>query len=126
MVIQHIFKIIFIAGAFFIINSCANKMSSNIENGLIGPVVISEKSQTMNLEERMRHYNLDIISKENTLFLYDPNSKTKKRLYLRNNQCFFVLEEAFEIEYLQDEKQINIHFQDGADDIDTLVKVNND
>jgi hypothetical protein len=45
---------------------------------------------------------------------------------LRNNQRFFVLEEAIEIEYLQDKKQINIHSQDGADDIDTLVKVNND
>ena len=72
-----------------------------------------------------KEYTLDIISKENTLFLYDPNLKTKKRLYLKNNQRFFFLEDAIEIEYLQDEKQINIHSQDD-DDIDKLVKVNND
>ena len=72
-----------------------------------------------------KEYTLDIISKENTLFLYDPNLKTKKRLYLKNNQRFFFLEDAIEIEYLQDEKQINIHAQDD-DDIDKLVKANND
>lgn len=70
-----------------------------------------------------KEYSLDIISKENSLFLYDPDLKTKKRLYLGKNQRFFVLEEAIEIEYLHNKNQINIHSQDGSDVIDKLVKI---
>ena len=43
-------------------SGCSNDKTTNIENGLRGPVVISERSQTMNLEERMRHYNVPAVS----------------------------------------------------------------
>ena len=55
-------NIIFATVVLFMMSGCSNDQTTNIENGLRGPVVISEKSQTMNLEERMRHYNVPAVS----------------------------------------------------------------
>ena len=67
-------------------------------------------------------YSLKIRSKDNSLYLYDDKFKSEKKLYLGANRRFFVLEEAFEVEYLSQSNKIKIYFQGVSHDFDTLIK----